>query len=191
MTTDAYRTTPVELPSLVSNIAGTPTPEVAPTVSFGTGSPEAVVTAPVGSIYLNTGGPTLYVKASGADDMGWSVAIAVAPIALTSLANQATHTLLGNTTGGSAPPTALTYAAVKTALAIAYTDVSGISTVGHTGAYSDLTGSPTLLNYVGTGTPEGTVTAAVGSNYIDIAVTAVPVRYCKTTGSGNTGWVQA
>lgn len=41
-----------------------------PTISSGTGSPEGVVTAPAGSIYLDTGG-TLYIKASGSGDTGW------------------------------------------------------------------------------------------------------------------------
>lgn len=40
----------------------------------GTGSPETVVTAPVGSLFLRTNGgaaTTLYVKESGAGNTGW------------------------------------------------------------------------------------------------------------------------
>lgn len=41
----------------------------------GSGSPESVVTAPIGSLYLNTAGgvsTTLYVKTSGAGNTGWT-----------------------------------------------------------------------------------------------------------------------
>jgi hypothetical protein len=41
---------------------------------FGTGSPEGVVTAPVGTAYLRDdggAGTTLYVKDSGAGNTGW------------------------------------------------------------------------------------------------------------------------
>ncbi len=46
-----------------------------PTISAGTGSPESVVTAPVGSLFLRTDGSTsttLYVKTSGSHDTGWT-----------------------------------------------------------------------------------------------------------------------
>lgn len=39
--------------------------------------------------------------------------------------------------------------------------------------------------YSGTGSPEGVVTAVVGSIYTDIAAAT---RYSKLSGSGNTGW---
>ena len=45
-----------------------------PTLSWGTGSPETVVTAPVGSLYLRTdggAGTSLYVKESGSGNTGW------------------------------------------------------------------------------------------------------------------------
>ena len=44
------------------------------TVTWGTGSPENVVTAPTGSVFLRTDGganTTLYVKESNTDDTGW------------------------------------------------------------------------------------------------------------------------
>ena len=46
-----------------------------PRIMTGTGSPEGVVTAPVGSIWLNQSGgasTTLYVKTSGTGDTGWT-----------------------------------------------------------------------------------------------------------------------
>jgi|ERR1043165_2667153 hypothetical protein len=45
-----------------------------PTWTSGTGDPETVVTAPVGSLYSRTdggAGTTLYVKESGASNTGW------------------------------------------------------------------------------------------------------------------------
>ena len=45
------------------------------TVSSGSGSPEGVVTAPIGSLYTNTAGgasTTLYVKTSGTGNTGWT-----------------------------------------------------------------------------------------------------------------------
>lgn len=47
-------------------------------INVGSGSPEGVVAAPVGSLYLRTGGTAaLYVKATGAGNTGW-VAVSVA-----------------------------------------------------------------------------------------------------------------
>jgi hypothetical protein len=46
----------------------------AATFTSGTGSPESVKTAPVGSLYTRTDGgasTTLYVKESGAGNTGW------------------------------------------------------------------------------------------------------------------------
>jgi hypothetical protein len=45
-----------------------------PTITSGTGSPETVVTAPVGSVYLRTdggAGTTFYVKEVGSGNTGW------------------------------------------------------------------------------------------------------------------------
>lgn len=46
-----------------------------PTISTGSGSPEGVVTAPIGSLYTNSSGgasTTLYVKTSGTGNTGWT-----------------------------------------------------------------------------------------------------------------------
>ncbi len=42
--------------------------------------------------------------------------------------------------------------------------------------------------YTGSGTPEGAVTAAVGSLYTNTAGSTNTTLYVKTSGSGNTGW---
>jgi hypothetical protein len=46
-----------------------------PTITTGTASPEGVVTAPIGSLFLRQDGSTsttLYVKTAGAGDTGWT-----------------------------------------------------------------------------------------------------------------------
>ena len=46
-----------------------------------------------------------------------------------------------------------------------------------------------LRSFVGTGSPEGKVTASVGSVYTDTAATNGAIRWIKTSGTGNTGWL--
>lgn len=45
-----------------------------------------------------------------------------------------------------------------------------------------------LKSFVGTGSPEGNITAPVGTIYTDTAATAGAIRWIKTSGTGNTGW---
>jgi len=54
-------------------------------------------------------------------------------------------------------------------------------------AFSDGTYSPTWQ--IGTGTPEGVVTAAVGSLFTRVDGGTSTTLYVKETGTGNTGWV--
>jgi len=42
---------------------------------------------------------------------------------------------------------------------------------------------------VGTGSPEGVVTASPRQRYMDDAGTAGAILYIKKTGTGNTGWI--
>ncbi|MBO0864819.1 MAG: hypothetical protein J2P16_07100, partial [Mycobacterium sp.] len=49
-------------------------------------------------------------------------------------------------------------------------------------------GNPTQWDLRGTGSPEGAVTAPVGSIYTDTAATNGAIRWIKQTGTGNTGW---
>lgn len=41
---------------------------------------------------------------------------------------------------------------------------------------------------IGTGSPEGKITAAIGTQYTDQAATAGAIRWIKTSGTGATGW---
>ena len=43
-------------------------------------------------------------------------------------------------------------------------------------------------SFTGTGSPEGKVTAPVGSVYTDSSATNGAIRWVKTSGTGNTGW---
>ena len=49
-------------------------------------------------------------------------------------------------------------------------------------------GSPTEFELRGTGSPEGVVTAPVGTFYTDTALTNGAMRWAKKSGTGNTGW---
>lgn len=50
-------------------------------------------------------------------------------------------------------------------------------------------GSGSITNWMGTGSPEGVVTARVGSDYKRLDGGAGTATYVKETGTGNTGWV--
>ena len=52
----------------------------------------------------------------------------------------------------------------------------------------DADGIPVDLGYRGTGSPEGKITAPVGSIYTDLAATNGAIRWVKTSGTGATGW---
>ena len=75
------------------------------------------------------------VSASGAT---WT--IDAGAVTVSKMANLAASTILGNNTGSPAAPIALTTTQVKSLLAIAAGDVSGLATVATTGSASDLGG---------------------------------------------------
>ena len=69
-------------------------------------------------------------------------------------------------------------------------DDSGKVTFGDVGASAGLelgSSGPRVMS--GTGSPEGVVTAPVGSMWTDEAATTGAIRWIKDTGTGNTGWV--
>ena len=77
-------------------------------------------------------------------------------------------------------------------------DAAHLTTSGHqklATAFDSVTVSrPAWINtvagsFAGTGSPEGKVTAPVGSTYTDSAATAGAIRWIKATGAGNTGWL--
>lgn len=62
-----------------------------------------------------------------------------------------------------------------------------VSQAGATGGVELGTSGPRLMS--GTGSPEGVVTAPVGSIWTDTAATTGAIRWIKASGTGNTGWV--
>ena len=57
---------------------------------------------------------------------------------------------------------------------------------GNANTIANNVGSNLPINLHRSGTPEGTITAVVGSTCVDTATGAI---YRKTSGTGNTGWV--
>ena len=56
-------------------------------------------------------------------------------------------------------------------------------------ALDKATGTWTLVpSFTGTGSPEGKITAPVGSIYTDTAATNGAIRWIKASGTGSTGW---
>ena len=69
-------------------------------------------------------------------------------------------------------------------------DDSGKVTFGDVGASAGLelgSSGPRVMS--GTGSPEGVVTAPVGSMWTDEAATTGAIKWIKVSGTGNTGWV--
>jgi hypothetical protein len=89
-------------------------------ITSGTGTPEGVVTASPGGLFLRTDGganATLYRKETGTGNTGWVASkttiadadiASSAAIALSKLATEANNTVVGNVAGSTAVPTALT-----------------------------------------------------------------------------------
>jgi hypothetical protein len=69
---------------------------------------------------------------------------------------------------------------------------TGKTTLGAVGAAAGLElGANGPRQMAGTGSPEGVVTAPVGSTWIDTNATTGAIRWIKASGTGNTGWIVA
>jgi hypothetical protein len=147
---------------------------------IGTGTPEGVVTAGVGSIFRRTDGSTgttIYFKETGAGNTGW-------------IPFSAGLGLLSDTAVGSSWNGVTTVAPTKNAvhdyLALLDSDLDGkINSLD-----SILTWNGTSVkDLIGTGDPEGVVEADPGSIYRRTDGGAGTTLYVKETGSTPTGWV--
>lgn len=186
-------------------------------LTFGTGSPEGVITKPICSRYLRTDGgtgTTLYVKESGAGNTGW-IAIAAGgavnwavpgtigsgtpntgAFTTLSVTGQFTSTL----STGTAPFVVASTTKVSN-LNVDLLDGADFSAPGAIGSVTPaaITGTTvtstgclvvvTVKICSGTGSPEGVVTAPVSSYYFRTDGGAGTVTYSKEAGSGNVGWV--
>ncbi len=118
-------------------------------IKFGNGSPEGVVTAPTGSLYLNLDGganTSFYVKTAGTGNTNWQ---ALADF------------------GTSGLPFTNLYVTTDIRLG---------------------SGGSSAYFKIGSGSPEGVVTAPTGSIYLNLNGGANTTLYVKTSGTGNTGW---
>ena len=73
---------------------------------------------------------------------------------------------------------------------LSITRSTGKTTLGSVGATAGLelgSSGPRVMS--GTGSPEGVVTAPVGSTWIDTAATTGAIKWIKAAGSGSSGWV--
>jgi hypothetical protein len=133
---------------------------------------------------ISTTGDVTYTSGSfnGSANVTGTATIANSAVTLPKLANLAANSLIGNNTGSSAAPTALIPAQVKTLLAIAAGDVSGLATVATTGSAANLiTG---LLPNARMPALTGDVTSAAGAVATTLAnsgVTAGTYSYATVT----------
>jgi len=193
-------------------------------IKFGNGSPEGVVTAPTGSLYLNLDGGTetsFYVKTTGTGNTGWQVPAGFGTVLLpftdlyvtgdVRLGTDASHIYITKGHGDpennvSAPVGSIyinldgganTSFYVKTA-GTGNTNWQALADFGTSGLpFTNLyvttdirlgSGGSSAYFKIGSGSPEGVVTAPTGSIYLNLNGGANTTLYVKTSGTGNTGW---
>ena len=101
------------------------------------------------------------------------LSIAAGAVSLSKMANLTASTILGNNTGAPATPIGLTAAQVKTLLAIASTDVSGLGSLATASSVSLSTQATGVLQAAQEPAHTGDVTNAAGSLVTTIAALAV------------------
>ena len=113
-----------------------------------------------------------------------SSALTIAPGAVTpaKLAPQATATLLGNNTGSSSSPLALTAAQAKALLAVSYADLSGVSAICQAGAAQYLTGTLPVATFPAF---TGDISNTAGTVAMTIAAGAVSLGKMAALPSGS------
>lgn len=189
---------------------------VTPTITAAAGSPEGVLTAPIGSLYLRTNGSTgttFYIKESGAGNTGWvpfstSAVAWGAPGAIgATTPNTGAFTALSvtgqftSTVSTGTAPLVVASTTKVTNLNVDLLDGGDWSAPGAIGSTTPaaITGTTVQANTAvhlgtaakvlfGSGSPEGVVTANVGSTYHRTDGGAGTILYTKESGTGNAGW---
>lgn len=108
-------------------------------------------------------------------------------------ANQANNTLLGNNVGSAGPAIALSAANVKTLLAIANTDVSGLGTIStQSAAAVAITGGTisglTSLGVTGNGAASASPVTLTGTPFPGTGTTSTPLVYFNNGVTQPTNW---
>lgn len=96
----------------------------------------------------------------------------------------------GANAGSNFEIVSLSDAGALVATPVAITRATGKVTLGAVGATGGLelgASGPRVMS--GTGSPEGVVSAPVGSQWTDTAATTGAIQWIKASGTGNTGWV--
>ena len=158
-------------------------------VRRGTGSPEGVVNATLGTIYQRTDGGTstsVYIKETNTGNTGWT---AVAP------GSSGGSSLSGGTAGRVAIWSGTSNISASSTII----ESSGRVLIGGSDNGSDklqVTGSAGISGWMvstnikrGVGSPEGFVTGNIGDMYQRTDGVVGGTIYMKETGSGNTGWI--
>ncbi len=143
----------------------------------GTGSPEGVVTGVLGDFFQRTDGGTgtsFYLKESGSGNTGW-VAVGAGGGGSGTVTSVSVTT--ANGVSGSVATATTTPAITLTLGAITPSSVASTGAVTGTNLRS------------GTGTPEGAVTAPIGTLFERTDGSTGTTLYIKESGAGNTGWV--
>jgi hypothetical protein len=153
------------------------------TLQAGAGSPEGILIAPPGSLYLDVSGGSarvMWVKASGYGNTGWK------PLVVVPADTPANGQFLRwNAASGQWE------AANDRIILGSQTDYGAQYALQVTGASLFNTGVNVqgCWVYAGAGSPEGTLTAPPGSLYFNASGGAGTSVYIKESGYGNTGWV--
>lgn len=120
----------------------------------------------------------------------WATAIELASATGYAGAGNAAVALGGKTPNGAGVLQMPTNGSTLLSNGIAWSSGQGIRRDGTSGALQFLVSSDgSVADFTGTGTPEGVVTAGVGSTFRRTNGSAGTLYYLKETGTGNTGWV--
>ncbi len=109
--------------------------------------------------------------------------IAAGAVSLSKMSNLTANAILGNNTGSSAAPIALTAAQVKAVLAIAAADVSGLGALATAGSVSLTTQATGVLQAAQEPAHSGDVTNTAGSLALSIAPNAVTLAQMAQIGT--------